>query len=364
MIPLPLPALGAVSRLYGHAALWRRRRAGRRPDLRRRLEAPVLSVGNLALGGRGKSPTVAHLVRLLLAEGEVPAVLSRGYARTRRMEGPVVVRSADAVLAAIDVAGDEPLMLARQLPGSVVVVCEDRYLAGRLAEMRLGATVHVLDDGFQHHRLARDVDLLLVTADDVTAGRVVPAGRLREPVEAAAAADAWVVAEGDPAAVDRVARSLGVDPVFRLRRAVRVPRMLEPWGSPPRHPRSAPVLALAGIAGPGRFFADLVEAGWHVIDRMTFPDHHRYTPRDLATVSDRVRRTGAALVLTTEKDLMRLDPAQAAGLPLAWVPLEVAVEPAGDFRAWLLGRLAAARTVRRAAGPPLAPGGEGHGASW
>jgi tetraacyldisaccharide 4'-kinase len=359
-----MPALGAASRIYGQAALWRRRRAGRRPDLRRRLDAPVLSVGNLALGGRGKSPTVAHVVRLLLAEGERPAVLSRGYARARRTEGPVVVRSAGAVLATVDLAGDEPLMLARQLPGAVVVVCENRYLAGRLAEVRLGATVHVLDDGFQHHGLARDADLLLVTLDDVTAGRVVPAGRLREPVAAAAAADAWIVAEGDAAAVDRVARSLGVAPVFELHRQVRVPRMLQPWGSPPRHPRSVPVVALAGIAGPDRFFSDLLGAGWNVVERVTFPDHHRYTARDLATVADRVRRSGAVLVLTTEKDLVRMDPADAAALPLAWVPLEVSVEPAAEFRTWLLERLERARAARRAAGPLPVAGGECHGAGW
>jgi tetraacyldisaccharide 4'-kinase len=362
VIPLPLPALAAASRLYGQAALWRRRRAARRPGLRRRLEAPVVSVGNLALGGRGKSPTVAHLARLLLERGERPAVLSRGYARAHRPEGPVVVRTADAVVAGVETAGDEPLMLARQLPGAVLVVHEDRYLAGRLAESRLGATVHLLDDGFQHHRVARDVDLLLVTAEDVTSGRVVPAGRLREPVSAAAAADAWIAAGGEVSEIERVAAGLGVTRVFRLRREVRVPRMVDPAGSPPRQPRSAPVLACAGIAGPERFFDDLAGAGWNVVERVVFPDHHRYTARDLAAVSERARAAGAVLVLTTEKDLVRMDPTHVGSLPLAWVPLEVEVEPAGDFLAFLLGRLAAARDARRRSGPAGPPAGGAHGA--
>src|SRR5579863_3672687 len=137
-----------------------------------RLDRPVISVGNLALGGRGKTPLVAHLARLLLAEGERPAILTRGYHRRHREDGVVVVRDAEIIRAGLDESGDEPLMLAESLPGVSVLVSDIRAIAGALAERALGATVHILDDGFQHRALARDVDLVVVTAEDFADRRV------------------------------------------------------------------------------------------------------------------------------------------------------------------------------------------------
>ena len=133
------------------------------PSRRRRLSQPVVSVGNLRVGGSGKTPIVAHIARLLLERGERPAILTRGYARRCRPDGVTVVSDGTTILAGIESAGDEPLMLARALPGVPVLVGANRYLSGRLAEERFGATVHLLDDGFQHLELARDVDLLLVS---------------------------------------------------------------------------------------------------------------------------------------------------------------------------------------------------------
>jgi tetraacyldisaccharide 4'-kinase len=133
-------------------------------DLRRRLTRPVISVGNLAVGGRGKTPIVASIARELLAMGERPAILTRGYARIRPEDGIVVVRDPDGIRGDLARAGDEPLMLARELGGVSVLVSSDRYLAGRLAEHALAATVHVLDDGFQHLQLDRDIDIVLIGA--------------------------------------------------------------------------------------------------------------------------------------------------------------------------------------------------------
>ena len=155
-----------LSALYAHAAARRRRWYDRRPQRRRRLARPVVSVGALAAGGSGKTPLAALVAELLRDAGERPAVLSRGYGR-RNGAGVVVVRDPDGVRAGVDAAGDEPRMLAERLDGVSVVVSRDRYRAGRLAETRLGATVHVLDDGFQHLQLARDLDLLLVRADEL-----------------------------------------------------------------------------------------------------------------------------------------------------------------------------------------------------
>src|SRR5204863_6685133 len=124
--------------------------------------SPIVSIGNIAMGGRGKTPLVAHVARLLVAAGERPAILSRGYARADRADGVVVVSDGDHLQADVARGGDEPFMLARQLPGVAVLVAEDRALAGRLAERAFGVTVHLLDDGFQHLQLARDADIVLV----------------------------------------------------------------------------------------------------------------------------------------------------------------------------------------------------------
>ena len=138
--------------------------------------ATALSVGNLAFGGRGKTPLVAMLARHFLARGERPAILSRGYARRRPEAGAVVVSDGRHLLADLDRAGDEPLMLARAVPGAIVVVCDVRSIAAALARRVLGATVLILDDGFQHRALARDLDLVVVTPEDLQ-GRRAPVGR-------------------------------------------------------------------------------------------------------------------------------------------------------------------------------------------
>jgi tetraacyldisaccharide 4'-kinase len=289
---------------------------------------------------------VAALAEWLRDLGEYPAILSRGYARARHEDGAVVVRTRDAILAPLDCAGDEPLMLARRLDGVAVVVAADRHLAGCLAESRLGCTVHLLDDGFQHLRLARDVDLLAVSAGDLKQGRLLPAGRLREPLDAAASADALLVTEGSLEEIDVVADLLGVERRFLVRRALRVPRTIDPWGAPPRQPRSAPVLATAGIARPERFFDDLRAAEWNVVATLPFADHRRYTRQDADAVARSAAAAGATLVLTTEKDLVRWLPLAPLPFAMAWVPLEASIEPPGDFSEWLSERLACARRAR------------------
>lgn len=218
------------------ASLLRARRLAAAADpARRRLERPVVSVGNLSVGGRGKSPVVALVARLLIASGERPAILSRGYGRARPEPGVTVVSDGRQVLAGIDTAGDEPLMLAHQVPGAIVCVAEDRALAGRLAETHLGATVHVLDDGFQHHRLARAADIVLLAAHDLT-DRLLPFGRLREPLDVLqrAAGRLAVLVEGDATpVVDRAAF------VGRLHRQMRRPAEIA---------HGATVVSVCGIA--------------------------------------------------------------------------------------------------------------------
>jgi tetraacyldisaccharide 4'-kinase len=329
-----------ISALY--ATIARRRRAwyDRHPDARRRLTRPVVSVGNLAVGGRGKTPAVAGLARLLAAEGERPAVLSRGYGREVVEDGVVVVRDRTRIVADLAHAGDEPLMLARQLDGVPVLVATDRHLAGVLAERAFGATVHVLDDGFQHLGLARTVDLVLLDAADLDERRTLPGGRLREPLETIARADAVAIAGDDDAVRARLA-ALGARRVFRLVRGLGAPRGCANGERPAALAPGARVLALAGIARPERFAEDLAAAGWTIAGTCGFRDHHRYSRADVDRVLGRAAAARAELVLTTEKDLVRLLPILPAGAPIAWVPLTVGLEPAAEFRAWLMERIRA-----------------------
>jgi len=170
--------VSALSAIYGRVATVRRAWYEGRPSSRRRLTTPAISVGNLVIGGSGKTPVVAAIARLLLQLGERPAILSRGYARRDRSDGVVVVSDGTAIVADVAASGDEPQMLARALPAIPVVVSADRYLAGRLAETRFGATVMMLDDAFQHVQLERTVDLLVVAREDLDE-RVLPSGRLQ-----------------------------------------------------------------------------------------------------------------------------------------------------------------------------------------
>ena len=308
-----------------------------------RLARPVISVGNIAMGGRGKTPTVAAIARLLVAAGERPAILSRGYGRRLAEDGAVIVSDGTHISADLDRAGDEPLLLARTVPGAAVVVCDQRAIAGALAERVLGATVHLLDDGFQHRALARDVDVVLVRAGDLTDARV-PFGRLRESVRALARADAVVVdGDGDdappPEAVGRVAGP-GAR-VFRLARRMGDLALLEPERGP--LDVDAGVVAVAGIADPKPFVAGLESRGIRVAYVIAYRDHHRYTARDLDHIARTVRRWHAGGVATTEKDAVRLLPLRPFPIPIAAVALEATVENADEFRGWLFGRIAEAR---------------------
>src|SRR5688572_17285152 len=188
----------------------RRRGVERHLQRQKRLARPVISIGNLSVGGTGKTPVVAALAQRLIEAGHRPAILSRGYARTDAIDGVVVVSDGTAVRASIDQSGDEPLMLARQVPEAIVCVSPDRYLAGTLAERQLGCTVHLLDDGFQHLELARNLDVLVTTIGEIPNGRVLPVGRLREPIDAAARAHFLVVSDATSGAASSEAWTLDI----------------------------------------------------------------------------------------------------------------------------------------------------------
>jgi tetraacyldisaccharide 4'-kinase len=326
-----------LSAVYGAAAGWRRKWYARRPERQHRLQRPVISVGNLRVGGAGKTPIVEHLARLLVASGERPAILTRGYGRRIQTAGVTVVSDGTRVLAGVDTAGDEPLMLARAVPGAIVAVGADRFLSGCLAERRLGATLHILDDGFQHFALARDVDLL-VTGEDDLHDKPLPEGRLREGIAAARNADAAIVDAGYLPAAERIGRALAVPQVFRGTRQLGPPRMVR-TGDTVVVPENSRVFAVAGIARPERFFADLSAADWQVVGTLAFRDHHQFSQRDIERIASAAKSTAAAIILTTDKDAVRFAACDLGEVPIAAVPLTATVEPADQFWSWLRGRL-------------------------
>jgi tetraacyldisaccharide 4'-kinase len=345
-----------LSASYAHVARVRRAWYERRPHLQRQLGCPVISVGNLVVGGSGKTPVVAAIAELLRDAGHTPAILSRGYKRRSAGEGIVVVSDGTRVVADVSASGDEPQMLARQLPGVPVLVSADRFLSGTLARRRFDADVLILDDGYQHLQVARTVDLLLLRAADLD-DAVVPSGRLREPIEAARRADAILVpdADGDPM---RVARRVGVADAFTVcarfesLRAIGTAEGRPLQADVARQPegRSLRVVAVAAIARPDRFFNALRSLGYDVTREIAFRDHHWFTRADIARIERAAADSAADLVVTTEKDAVRLEAEPSRSARYAFLPMRASVvgpgfsraspsEPVDAFREWLLARL-------------------------
>jgi len=295
----------------------------RRPQRQRRLSKPVISVGNLSMGGTGKTPVVAAIAEWLIGAGYRPSILTRGYGREDALDGVVVIDGTTPVRQ----TGDEPLMLARRVRGATVCVSPDRYLGGVLAE-KLGCDVHVLDDGFQHVELARQLDILVTTIGEIPNGRVIPLGRLREPLDAAARAHFLVVTDATSGAASAEAWTLGISQSCGSRRSLGAPAAVPGSGFqvPGLVPPNSNVLAVSGIANPARFITSLKDAGWNVVDSMTFADHHRYSQNDLDAIASRMARVGAGAVFTTDKDAVRFE-SPAPSFPLYRVPLEVEFDP-------------------------------------
>ena len=284
---------------------------------RHRLAGPVVSVGNLGVGGSGKTPVVRKVAEILRDAGAPVAILSRGYGGRFRGDALVVSDGRD-VLAGAEDAGDEPVMLARALPGVVVAVGPRRDAVGRAVEARFGRRVHVLDDGFQHLRLARDLDR-----------RPMPAGRLREEPTALRRASLVLLTRTEAATEDELRRleaRTGPERTLRVRRRVVGFRGLD--GSPTEAPARA--FLLAAIARPERLEADVAARGCRVAGRAFFRDHHRFAAAEVEGVLARAAEAGADAVVTTAKDAVRLPPSRAASLPV--LVLEIEAEVAGEER--------------------------------
>jgi tetraacyldisaccharide 4'-kinase len=330
--------LAPLGWLYGTAAAARAAayRRGLRPQAR--LRGPVISVGNLSVGGSGKTPLVGRLAELLRDAGQPAAILSRGYGGRFAGEA-LLVSDGEAVTASAEDAGDEPVMLARALPGVVVVVGRRRDAAGRWAEARFGPRVFLLDDGFQHLRLARDLDVLCLDAADL-AGRPLPAGRLREFPRAAARADVVLLA-----AEGAVPPALAAGGVHRWRR-----RVLGFGDAATGAERPAPArpFLVAGIARPERFAADVAPRVERVAGSAWFRDHHAFTAAEVGRCAERAAAAGADALVITAKDAVRF-PAAASRLPVLVLRIAPEIEDEAALRERLLRAVARRRAEAEAA---------------
>lgn len=319
-----------------------------------RLEQPVISVGNLSVGGTGKSPLVAYLCRLLLEMGYAPAVLSRGY-RGLAERSNRIVSDGRSILCDVRTSGDEAFMLAQELPDVPLAVGADRVASARMIARQLPhlRRVFVLDDGFQHRRLARTVDLVAVDATiPLAALRLIPAGPLREPAGSLRRADAVLLTRCHQATtrvveqmtyLQRCAPSL---PVFTFKTVFEGYRGLgETTTVPMAGFVGRKAVALAALGNPGQFLHDLGRSGLRVINEFLFPDHHAYTRGEVRLVVQRARRLGAEMLITTAKDAVRLDESDLDGFPCHVLEIRFESEDPTAFRSWLEHRLPAAEAA-------------------
>lgn len=291
--------MSLLSNLYGAVTRARNSLYDRHVLPSRRLQGPVVSVGNLSVGGSGKTPFVIVLGELLKARGIPFDVLSRGYGR--RSRGVLLVEPGGSS----SEFGDEPLLIARRLEVPVVLG-EDRYKAGLFAEEKFGPQLHLLDDGFQHRALVRDFDVVLVTADDAR-DKLLPAGRLREPRQSLSRADAVVLTAG--ASPD--AFPLDGKLVWRVRRGI-VPERV-----------SARPVAFCGIARPQNFILQLRTAGIEPAAEAIYRDHHAYGEKDIRELLALKAHSEADGFVTTEKDAINLGGFFSALEPISVVPVKM-----------------------------------------
>jgi len=305
-----------------------------------KLARPVISVGNITTGGTGKTPLVEWVARAVADEGKKVCVLTRGYGR-ERPDRRVLVSDGESVLSNVLEAGDEPFLLAKNLRGVAAVICDaNRIAAGQEAIKHLKTDCFVLDDGFQHLRLARDLNIATIDATNPWGGRkLLPYGRLRENVSGLRRADCVVLTRADQTSeVDSVVAEIktitGDRPVFKSRMEIRRVQSLDGSSIMPAGPYSA----FCGVGNPTAFFLQLRQQGFDVIRETTFPDHHSYTEADVDNLSKTAQQVGASRLLTTAKDAVKLTDFDFP-LPCFVIEVEISIENDSELRRMISGVL-------------------------
>lgn len=358
---LPAPLTIPLSWLYGLGRKAHRAWNVWGPLKREKLPVAVVCVGNLTVGGTGKTPFVQFMAETFKNRGFKPAIVSRGYHAEERLKAPLVVSDGERMLATAAQAGDEPQWLAEHCPGVPVVVCPDRYRAGLLASQRLGADLIILDDGFQHDRLRRNLDLVLWdVGDEPRRMRLLPAGRLREGLGALRRADAIVLTHGEY--LPEPLRQAGTEEVIhQLKRRVPAvaifeaetklvgyqklsgrirPEAEEAAGDEKSWPWTGRrVICVSGLARPQGFEAMVKASGGIIVQHFAYPDHFAHHAGLAGTWREAMERHGAEMILTTNKDAVKLALLPLFGLPILAVSIAMAIKDTGRWEAFLKQRL-------------------------
>ncbi|MEK6302151.1 MAG: tetraacyldisaccharide 4'-kinase [Acidobacteriota bacterium] len=323
----------------------------------KRVGATVISIGNITLGGVGKTPMVEFIARYLKSEGHEVAILTRGYGRRSRgmqvLNDPRGGRS--SAQGSHREFGDEPLMLARVLPDVPVIVGSDRSESGRWAEKELNTDVLILDDAYQHLGLARDLNVVLIDATDPFGGfEMAPFGRLREPLYGLKRADLVIITRAD-----RPFDQAQTNAIIKHFCGAQVPVMyvyssitgLRHLASGERYELREfsgwNVALMCAIGNPHAFADDILQTGMNIVSENFFRDHHVFTQQDFDRVLQAARDLGADAIVTTEKDAVRLEGLALGEFPLYAAPLKIESEDEVRLKSLLLRMVSEAETKRR-----------------
>ncbi len=327
-----------LSWAYGCCLLARRKLYSSKVLPVRRLPCKVISVGNLTLGGTGKTPTVISIARTLAEKGVKTAVISRGY-RGKYTSKTAIVSDGESVFMKPEEAGDEPYMMARALESVPVIVGRDRYMAGLLAWEKFNVQAVLLDDGYQQLGLAKDLNILLVNRRcSENELRLFPLGGLRESLSQTGRADVILYTmcrEGEEYPPPPV--SLEETPTFMSGYKATGLRMIKDRGLLPLEAAVGKrVLAFCGIARPGSFLDTLKEAGLKVVDFVSYPDHHYFASRERAELTEKARAAGAEMIVTTEKDAVKIEGFASGEPPFLALMVEMALLGHKEEWEWFL----------------------------
>lgn len=313
----------------------------------KKLRNPVISVGNLTVGGTGKTPLVELTAQLLRKEEENVVILSRGYGRANGSRC-TLVSDGNNILTGWKEAGDEPFLLASNLPGVKVVVGNDRYRSGKTIEQQTGDCVFLLDDGYQHVGLARDLNILLIDATDPFGGeKLLPLGRLREPMREIRRADLVVITRSDhPFDEEYITSKIrhynkDVHVVFAYHNVLGLVPIKGNDLIEIMQFSFKPVVTMAGIAHPDVFFRDLSHYQIAVLRKFTFPDHYAFSLSDVEAVMAAAKQLNAEAVITTQKDAIKLAALDIPDFPFYYLKIQAAVDDVGRYMFYLesaLGR--------------------------
>lgn len=345
LIPNPIRTL--LSRLYEVAVYARLSLYEQGYIKRKRVSKPVVSVGNLTLGGTGKTPLVEYVGRLLAKEGYRIAVISRGYGR--KSSRPLLVSDGSHILHPDpNISGDEPLLLAQHLHGTVVAVGSNRYHTIQLVEASSPCDIYLLDDGFQHLQIERTADIVLIDATNPFGDFAFPPqGRLREPIQSLTRATAIVITRADRPFdqfnLEQTIRSIvPTTPIFYSYHEIT--EVYDPVTGnrfPPQKLSGLTLLGVCSIGNPLLFYEDLCHFQARVVRFISFRDHHRYTPGDVSYITELAEGSRCQMIVTTEKDWIRLRPVLPSPTPVPFYVsrIQARVDDEAQFRRFLLSHL-------------------------